>query len=104
MKHDGGYLLLDDTATGGTKLEAATETCAHCHTVVVLNPERTRARNHCRKCNHYICDNPACHTDCHPWKQMIDHAQENFFRRDSDYNPLPNLPWDALGNKILRSK
>ena len=41
----------------GSKLfEADTLTCAHCKTVMVKNPERTRERAFCRKCMTYICD------------------------------------------------
>jgi hypothetical protein len=40
----------------GKVFEAATMTCAHCGTIVVLNPLRVRGRHHCFRCNKYICD------------------------------------------------
>jgi hypothetical protein len=36
--------------------ESATYTCSHCHSVVVLNPSRTREREWCRGCQRPICD------------------------------------------------
>jgi len=40
----------------GKLFEAATKTCAHCGTVVVLNPLRVRERATCYQCMDYICD------------------------------------------------
>ena len=74
-RHDG-YLLLDHRACFGevptptaeqigmnpaeTRIgalfEAATMCCAHCSGLVVLNPERKRARALCHSCDKYICD------------------------------------------------
>jgi hypothetical protein len=70
-----GYLLVDHRASPGLTeqqalaagydprlsgegkvYEADTMTCAHCKTVVVKNPLRTRDRPHCYQCDHYICD------------------------------------------------
>ena len=71
-----GYLLIDhraspgipaedalrigfvpDLVAEGRLLEAATMTCAHCKTVVMKNPLRTRERVSCMKCGgKYICD------------------------------------------------
>src|SRR6185369_6445733 len=46
----------------GRMLEAATLTCAHCKTVIVRNPYRTRERARCPKCSHkYLCDICAFH-------------------------------------------
>lgn len=33
-----------------------TRGCCHCGGCVVMNPGRTRHRNHCIKCHSYICD------------------------------------------------
>jgi hypothetical protein len=41
----------------GKMMEAATLTCAHCRTIVIMNPERIRERAQCWKCNAYVCDN-----------------------------------------------
>jgi hypothetical protein len=71
-----GYLLVDHSASPGLteeqsrwagydpfwckegrKYEVATFRCAHCAGCVVPNPERTRERHNCPKCDHkYICD------------------------------------------------
>ncbi len=76
-----GYLLIDHTMSPGlpglpAKFETATITCCHCNRIYVLNPERTRARGHCRKCDAYVCDAPACHLDCTPLKKTLDRLQE----------------------------
>jgi hypothetical protein len=41
---------------GGTVYEGAFYVCAHCQCEIVKNPERTRARGYCAKCDKYICD------------------------------------------------
>jgi hypothetical protein len=67
-----GYLLIDHRASvglrpdqvpsgmpivpGGATFESATLTCSHCQRVVILNPTRSRERNWCYNCDHYICD------------------------------------------------
>ncbi len=60
--------------------EAATSTCSHCHAIVVMNPQRTRERAYCRKCDHYICDRcagiMAVTLECMTFKQIIDEVQE----------------------------
>ncbi len=78
--HEGGYLVIDHRASPGMSpdlarasgfdprevsegkiLEGSTLTCCHCKTTVFKNPLRTRARESCYQCNHYICD--FCHAD-----------------------------------------
>lgn len=51
-----GYMLADHRACGGARVERATYTCGHCQRVVVLNPQRTRERAYCGKCDRRICD------------------------------------------------
>jgi len=41
---------------GGDIYESPLITCGHCRTAVVLNPQRTRDRGYCQKCDHYLCD------------------------------------------------
>ena len=41
----------------GQLFEAPTLGCAHCGTVVIMNPNRVRERAWCFKCDQYICDN-----------------------------------------------
>lgn len=43
----------------GRRFEAATMHCPHCGVVLIKNPDRTRAREYCKLCDHYICD--LCH-------------------------------------------
>lgn len=67
----------------GALYESPTVTCAHCGTVVILNPARTRPREYCRKCDRYVCDNPLCRTDCRPFDKLIDTLQEQAYRNMS---------------------
>lgn len=43
-------------AGAGQKFQAATNTCSHCERVVIRNPDRTRPRGHCSKCDRFMCD------------------------------------------------
>ena len=102
LKRHEGWLLIDNRfgpgvsaefvkASGkdapivpeGHIFESATITCSHCHTVVVMNPDRSRARNYCRKCNHYVCDNPGCNIECIPMEKVLDDLQEQAVRGTS---------------------
>jgi hypothetical protein len=112
-KRHEGYLLIDNRfgpgvseefarASGkecvnvgeGRMYESATVTCSHCHTVVVLRPDRSRERGYCRKCDHYICDN--CTTvmaktfTCRPLNAVIDDLRELAVK--SPDSPLILLP------------
>lgn len=94
-----GYLLIDNRASPGVSrefiqssgkdapvvgegeiYESATITCSHCHTVVVLRPDRTRERHYCTGCDHYICDVCADirknDLTCRSMKAFIDKVQE----------------------------
>jgi hypothetical protein len=66
------------TSAGKGLFEAATFTCKHCQRVVVMNPNRTREREYCRGCNHYICDNcaavKAVTKQCKTFDQVLDEA------------------------------
>jgi len=100
-KRTEGYLLIDNRNSPGVSsdlirasgkevpivasgqiYESATMTCAHCNTIVVLNPQRTRPRGYCFKCDKYICDNPICGKECHPFDKLLDVAQEQAFRNN----------------------
>lgn len=65
---------------GGVNFEAPTLECCHCGSQFVVNPLRTRPRNHCRKCDRYVCDSPACNVECKPFIQTLDDLQEKAFR------------------------
>ncbi len=101
-KLDGGYLLIDNRNNEGVSekqvvdaglplvarsglFEAATITCNHCNAIVVINPDRTRARGFCVKCNSYICDNcyGILHATgvCRTMTQILDELQETAERQ-----------------------
>jgi hypothetical protein len=93
-----GYFLLDNSNSPGVpdsvvvpqglipgagrgKFESASFTCSHCEWVVVLNPDRSRERGYCPKCDHYVCD--ACEVlrtasggACYPYKARVQDAIE----------------------------
>lgn len=67
LKRHEGYLMVDQRACGlpaqlpgaaptAKFAEVSTLTCSHCAGVAIKNPNRTRPRNFCRKCDGYICD------------------------------------------------
>ena len=85
MVHTAGGIPRVDAAlppgAGKGVFEAPTFTCSHCPNIVVLNPNRQRARAYCRKCDHYLCD--ACGAKmamdkvCLTQKQRMDELQES---------------------------
>lgn len=79
MRRREGYLLIDNRASslaGQGLFEAATYTCGHCNSVVVINPSRIRERGYCRGCDSRICD--ACVAiksktlECNPFESVVD--------------------------------
>jgi hypothetical protein len=73
--HPDPRMRLDSPiVAAGSVYESATITCCHCATIVVLNPQRTRARGYCAKCDHYVCDQPGCNAECSPFQKTLDHA------------------------------
>lgn len=102
-----GYLIIDHRASpgltqeqalamglnpaqvsDGKMMEAGTATCCHCNAIVILNPMRVRERGHCRKCDAYICDNPACHVDCVPFNLKLDKLEAAAYRVQQNNLPL----------------
>lgn len=96
-----GYLLIDHRAgcgldgvtlpagaipvKAGATFESATVTCSHCQNVVVLNPDRSRSRGYCPKCDHFVCDGceaarVASGGFCKPFNQLADEVQERALR------------------------
>lgn len=69
----------------GRMMEMAVLVCLHCQQHAIKNPERTRERGYCPKCDGYICDNCSLgmrapdyvHT---PFKKVIDTVLESNFR------------------------
>jgi hypothetical protein len=83
-----GYLIIDNRVgprvpkmgdameiPAGATWESATVTCSHCHCVVILNPDRTRERHYCAKCDKYICDGCAVLQECRPLNAIFDALQ-----------------------------
>ena len=88
-----GYLMIDNRPSGGKLVEMATQTCAHCNCIVVLNPERKRKRISCKKCNAYVCDNKVCESICSPIEKCVELAQK--------YPGLPTLPRGKQGELLF---
>lgn len=95
-KQDGGYLMNDSRAAGGTLQEFKTVACSHCNAIVVLNPARTRPREYCRKCDHYVCDKPGCIVNCIPMGRIIDMAVR--------FPGLPYLLYGPSGEPLIGSE
>lgn len=81
-----GYLLQDNRASGDGMVETAVLTCSHCHRQILVNPDRTRPREYCAKCDHYICDWCAAARkgvdECRPMNQVLDLQQAAAFRAE----------------------
>lgn len=65
----------------GKVFEGSTYSCSHCARVVIINPDRTRARGYCPKCDRHVCD--WCEEErvstgvCRPMTQVIDEFMNN---------------------------
>ena len=59
----------------GVLFESATITCSHCQFIVILNPDRSRERHYCSKCDHYICDGCSVLGECLPMQKVFDDLQ-----------------------------
>jgi len=101
LKRYEGYVLIDHRASPGVSeelvrqwhaagkwtplvdegcaYESGTMTCAHCGTIVILNPLRTRPREYCPKCDKYVCGNTVCATECRSFNKLLDTLQEQAF-------------------------
>jgi ribosomal protein S27AE len=111
LKDGSGYLIIDHTDSpgiresdiparlrdstpivpAGKKFEADIQFCAHCGSQVILNPNRTRPREYCPKCNHYICDNPICIKTCSPIKKLFDHVDSHLSKSEEPLIQLTDL-------------
>ena len=67
-------VLIEENLVENVRQELPTLTCNHCNNVIVLNPERVRARGWCEKCDQYICDAPGCNVECFPASEMVHYA------------------------------
>lgn len=82
-KNPADFLIVGE----GKMVEAATYTCSHCQKVVVIKPDRTRARGYCPKCDRQVCD--ACEAlrflsggECNLFRKRVEVAQEEAFLRE----------------------
>ena len=61
---------------GGTIFKSPTITCSHCKTTVIINPDRSRSRGYCNKCDHDICDRCSLMMKlghpCQPFERIAD--------------------------------
>jgi hypothetical protein len=82
----------------GQHLERDVKQCSHCQRMVVLEPNRVRARAYCGKCDHYICD--SCEAirvktgECVPFLKRLDQAAtiaEKFVRQPDHPDARPDI-------------
>ncbi len=83
LKRHEGWLMSDNRVSGGQLIERAVVVCSHCQRAIVMNPDRTRPRGYCGKCDHYVCD--PCEGErvrtgeCKPLRQLYEEQQERAF-------------------------
>ncbi len=56
MARESGLDLPFISVPGGKLFESATILCHGCERMIVLNPDRSRARGYCPRHDHYLCD------------------------------------------------
>jgi hypothetical protein len=68
----------------GEVYESAVYTCSHCQFTVVINPQRSRERAWCGKCDRYVCDECAelmrITLNCRDVKRQMDQILEELDR------------------------
>lgn len=70
--------------------------CCHCGGVVVINPQRTRGRHFCPKCDQYICDG------CHMVSQEPDYVHRPFAQvRDMIQSGKWRFAGGTMSNPVL---
>jgi len=72
----------------GMTFESATITCSHCGCVVIMNPDRSRSRGYCPKCDHYVCDQcegirVASGGECKTLKQVMDELEASVLKKSA---------------------
>lgn len=72
LQAETGQIIL---APSAAVFETATITCCHCNTTFFKNPDRTRPRGYCPKCDDYQCDLCVAVGECRPFQQLIDELQ-----------------------------
>jgi hypothetical protein len=66
-----GYLLNDDSASGGKRLEWDTVSCRHCQAVIKVE-RRQHQGAYCMKCGGPVCNTPRCATECAPFRRRLE--------------------------------
>ncbi len=68
------------TVGKGEVFESAIIMCSHCQASVVLNPDRSRSRGYCPKCDKYICDEceylRSINFECREYARRLDSYQQ----------------------------
>ena len=92
-----GYLLIDNTASGGVKIEDDIFTCGHCEKVLRLSQWKEEG-GFCGRCQSRICCNPAdpAHScahrmdvyGCEVFKRQIDRILDDNHRRAQNLKAL----------------
>lgn len=87
LRRHEGYLLVDNSVSGGAREEGAILTCSHCQKQMRVNPLRTRARAYCAGCDHYICDwcdgmRVRAVVTCRTFNKILDDQQKAAFRAE----------------------
>lgn len=81
---------------GGELYESALITCGHCRSVVILNPNRSRERGYCPKCDRYMCDEceflRAQTFACRDYERYLDDLQRSMEQQ-------PNVALQVLTQK-----
>jgi hypothetical protein len=74
----------------GVMFQSPTINCSHCSKLVVLNPDRSRSRGYCPKCDRYVCDQcEAIRVQtgvCRPFKKVIDEFYEKITKQGEIIN------------------
>ena len=83
---------------GGDVYESALITCGHCRAAVILNPQRTRDRGYCQKCDRYLCDEceyrRVTTLECAEYERRLDRLQRAIEQQ-------PNVALQILTEKGL---
>ena len=79
----------------GEVFESPIITCSHCQATVVLNPDRSRSRGWCPKCDKYLCD------ECE-YKRTIDFECRELARRLDSYQRAIELGQPNLALLLSR--
>ena len=64
-----GYLLNDNTASGGEKREYDTVSCKHCQAIIKV---QKKSGNWCWQCGGPVCTSRACTIRCTPFFKRVE--------------------------------